>query len=35
MQAEACRTDSAANSGIAVKNLISPLFEGETVLLSD
>jgi hypothetical protein len=35
MRTEAHRTDSPANSGIAVKNLISPLFKGETVPLSD
>jgi hypothetical protein len=35
MRAEARRADSPANSGIAVKNLISPLFKGETVPLSD
>jgi hypothetical protein len=31
MRPEARRTDSPANSGIAVKNLILPLFKGEMV----
>ena len=31
MRAEARHTNSAANSGIAAQNLISLLFEGETV----
>jgi hypothetical protein len=35
MRAEARRTDSPANSRIAVKNLISSLFKDEAVPLSD
>jgi hypothetical protein len=35
MRTEARRTDSPANSGIPVKNLILPLFKGEMVPLGD
>jgi hypothetical protein len=35
MRSEARCTDTPANSGIAVKNLILPLFKGKMVPLSD